>query len=69
VRSPCRKAGRAAQRRSKVFQKSTITIAATVLPHLRQEYRWGSPSWIAAYTQRSAVEGGYGNLKALAGEA
>jgi hypothetical protein len=52
-----------------VFQKSTITIAATVLPHLRQEYRWGSPSWIAAYTQRSAVEGGYGNLKALAGEA
>lgn len=58
----------AAQRRSKVFQKSTITIEATVLPHLRQEYRWGSPSWIAAYTQRGAVEGGYGNLKTLAGE-
>ena len=58
----------AAQRRTKVFEKATITIEATVGPHLRQEYRWGSPPWIAAYTQRGAVEGGYGNLKTLAGE-
>ncbi|MDM8085941.1 hypothetical protein QUV83_14290 [Cellulomonas cellasea] len=58
----------AAQRKKKVFKQATITLPATVLPHLRQRLRWGSPAWIAQWNRRNSVESGYGNLKTLDGE-
>jgi hypothetical protein len=58
----------AAQRRTAICTKSTITITANIRPNLRQQHRWGSDAWIRAFTQRSAVESGYGNIKSQYGE-
>lgn len=44
-------------------QQRTVTIPGDVTPKIRQRLYWGSDEWIASYSRRSRVEGGFGNLK------
>jgi len=58
-----------AQRATKVFKaKETVTVKAAAFGKHYQPHRWGTDAWIAAYSQRSSVEGIFGNLKSRTGQ-
>ncbi|MFD3421289.1 hypothetical protein [Streptomyces decoyicus] len=52
--------------RPKCCDQSSVTVQAHVMPRMRQELPWQTPSWALAYQSlRSHVEGGNGRLKSV----
>ena len=47
----------------KCCTQRTVTIPGNVTPKIRQRLYWGSPEWIASFSQRTHIEGAFGNLK------
>jgi len=53
-------------KRPKCCQQSSVTVQAHVMPRMRQELPWQTPSWALAYQSlRSHIEGGNGRLKSV----
>lgn len=59
---------RPAQRRTKVFRQTTVTLTSNALEKLHQPHRWGTRPWIETYSRRTAVEGVFGALKSRTGQ-
>lgn len=52
--------------RPKCCRQSSVTVQAHVMPRMRQELPWQTPSWALAYqTLRAHIEGGNGRLKSV----
>ncbi|MGP9020333.1 hypothetical protein ACT1U9_18270 [Streptomyces sp. BR1] len=52
--------------RPKCCRQSSVTMQASVMPRMRQELPWQTPSWALAYqTLRAHIEGGNGRLKSV----
>jgi hypothetical protein len=52
--------------RPKCCDQSSVTVQTHVMPRMRQELPWQTPSWAIAYqTLRSHIEGGNGRLKSV----
>ena len=47
----------------KCCTQRTVTVPGNVTPKIRQRLYWGSPEWIAAFSQRTHIEGAFGNVK------
>ncbi|AWZ07126.1 MULTISPECIES: hypothetical protein [unclassified Streptomyces] len=52
--------------RPKCCRQSSVTVQAHVMPRMRQELPWQTPSWALAYQSlRAHIEGGNGRLKSV----